>query len=158
MRLSTQEEPKAPSFSTRPLLIVAPVFALRASLQLRRARRHPTCERCHRGKRRGEAFVLTQRRSLARRCSAGNPAWFCRPLQSHAGKVVLRSWYEKNKHIFPASRWEPYDPEKKWDKYTVRSSVTASCTPGVRCASCCRLLPAVSCPAHARLLRVFQIR
>lgn len=44
----------------------------------------------------------------------------CRPLQSHAGKVVLRSWYEKNKHIFPASRWEPYDPEKKWDKYTVR--------------------------------------
>lgn len=43
---------------------------------------------------------------------------FC--LKSHAGKVVLRSWYEKNKHIFPASRWEPYDPEKKWDKYTVR--------------------------------------
>ncbi|KFP30062.1 Protein FAM50A, partial [Colius striatus] len=39
--------------------------------------------------------------------------------QSHAGKVVLRSWYEKNKHIFPASRWEPYDPEKRWDKYTV---------------------------------------
>uniref|UniRef100_A0A8C3BNH5 FAM50A/XAP5 C-terminal domain-containing protein n=1 Tax=Cairina moschata TaxID=8855 RepID=A0A8C3BNH5_CAIMO len=34
--------------------------------------------------------------------------------ESHAGKVVLRSWYEKNKHIFPASRWEPYDPEKKW--------------------------------------------
>lgn len=44
-----------------------------------------------------------------------------RPPQSHAGKVVLRSWYEKNKHIFPASRWEPYDPEKKWDKYTVSS-------------------------------------
>uniref|UniRef100_A0A3Q3FZQ1 Family with sequence similarity 50 member A n=1 Tax=Labrus bergylta TaxID=56723 RepID=A0A3Q3FZQ1_9LABR len=41
--------------------------------------------------------------------------------ESHAGKVVLRSWYEKNKHIFPASRWEPYDPEKKWDKYTVRA-------------------------------------
>lgn len=39
--------------------------------------------------------------------------------ESHAGKVVLRSWYEKNKHIFPASRWEPYDPEKKWEKYTV---------------------------------------
>ncbi|XP_048963113.1 protein FAM50A isoform X2 [Canis lupus baileyi] len=39
--------------------------------------------------------------------------------ESHAGKVVLRSWYEKNKHIFPASRWEPYDPEKKWDKYTI---------------------------------------
>ena len=40
-------------------------------------------------------------------------------LQSHAGKVVLRSWYERNKHIFPASRWEPYDPEKTWAKYTV---------------------------------------
>ncbi|XP_040823141.1 protein FAM50A-like [Ochotona curzoniae] len=40
--------------------------------------------------------------------------------ESHAGKVVLRSWYERNKHIFPASRWEPYDPEKKWDKYTIR--------------------------------------
>ncbi|RKP27576.1 XAP5 protein, partial [Syncephalis pseudoplumigaleata] len=25
--------------------------------------------------------------------------------ESHAGKVVERSWYEKNKHIFPASRW-----------------------------------------------------
>lgn len=41
--------------------------------------------------------------------------------ESHAGKVVLRSWYERHKHIFPASRWEPYDPEKKWDKpYTVK--------------------------------------
>ncbi|CAH3022004.1 unnamed protein product, partial [Porites evermanni] len=39
--------------------------------------------------------------------------------ESHAGKVVLRSWYERNKHIFPASRWEPYDPEKTWAKYTV---------------------------------------
>ncbi|KAF7696081.1 protein FAM50A [Silurus meridionalis] len=32
--------------------------------------------------------------------------------ESHAGKVVLRSWFEKNKHIFPASRRGPYDPEK----------------------------------------------
>eukprot|EP00037_Helgoeca_nana_P020227 m.199894 g.199894 ORF g.199894 m.199894 type:complete len:329 (-) comp25182_c2_seq1:1258-2244(-) len=39
--------------------------------------------------------------------------------ESHAGKVILRSWYERNKHIFPASRWEMYDPEKKWDKYTI---------------------------------------
>lgn len=39
--------------------------------------------------------------------------------ESHAGKVVLRSWYERNKHIFPASRWEPYDPEKSWDVYTI---------------------------------------
>ena len=27
-------------------------------------------------------------------------------------KVILRAWYERNKHIFPASRWEPYDPTK----------------------------------------------
>ncbi|XP_067012860.1 protein FAM50 homolog [Anabrus simplex] len=39
--------------------------------------------------------------------------------ESHAGKVLLRSWYERNKHIFPASRWEPYDPTKSYDKYTV---------------------------------------
>ena len=39
--------------------------------------------------------------------------------ESHAGKVVLRGWYERNKHIFPASRWEPYDPEKKWEGYTI---------------------------------------
>nr|CAB3244498.1 protein FAM50A [Phallusia mammillata] len=40
--------------------------------------------------------------------------------ESHAGKVVLRHWYERNKHIFPASRWEPFDPERKWDKYTIK--------------------------------------
>jgi len=26
--------------------------------------------------------------------------------ESHAGKVVERSWYNRSKHIFPASRWE----------------------------------------------------
>lgn len=40
--------------------------------------------------------------------------------ESHAGKVVLRSWYERNKHIFPASRWEPYDPSKTYDIYSVK--------------------------------------
>ncbi|XP_017785272.1 PREDICTED: protein FAM50 homolog [Nicrophorus vespilloides] len=39
--------------------------------------------------------------------------------ESHAGKVLMRSWYERNKHIFPASRWEPYDPTKTYEKYTV---------------------------------------
>ncbi|XP_039114608.1 protein XAP5 CIRCADIAN TIMEKEEPER isoform X2 [Dioscorea cayenensis subsp. rotundata] len=55
--------------------------------------------------------------------------------ESHAGKVVERHWYEKNKHIFPASRWEEqitlvvlqfhfsclqiYDPTKKWERYTI---------------------------------------
>lgn len=42
--------------------------------------------------------------------------------ETHAGKVILRSWYERNKHIFPASRWETYDPEKKWDSYTIADS------------------------------------
>ncbi|XP_063901056.1 protein FAM50B-like, partial [Zophobas morio] len=39
--------------------------------------------------------------------------------ESHAGKIVQRSWYEKNKHLFPASRWELYDPEKSYGKYTI---------------------------------------
>ncbi|KAH6923579.1 hypothetical protein HPB50_002401 [Hyalomma asiaticum] len=39
--------------------------------------------------------------------------------ESHAGKVLLRSWYERNKHIFPASRWEPYDPARSYERYTV---------------------------------------
>ena len=30
--------------------------------------------------------------------------------ESHAGKVIHRTWYDKNKHIFPASRWEQWDP------------------------------------------------
>jgi len=29
---------------------------------------------------------------------------------AHPGKVVERHWFETNKHIFPASRWEIYDP------------------------------------------------
>lgn len=53
-------------------------------------------------------------------------------LQSHAGKVVLRTWYERNKHIFPASRWEPYDPEKKWEKYTVSTGVPTYPSPPYR--------------------------
>lgn len=32
--------------------------------------------------------------------------------ESHAGKVCDRHWYNKNKHIYPASRWEVFDPTK----------------------------------------------
>lgn len=39
--------------------------------------------------------------------------------ESHPGKVVDRHWYEKNKHIFPASRWETYDPNKRFDSYSI---------------------------------------
>lgn len=31
---------------------------------------------------------------------------------SHAGKVVDRHWYNKNKHIYPASRWEVFDADR----------------------------------------------
>jgi len=31
-------------------------------------------------------------------------------------KVVDRRWYEKNKHIFPASVWEEYSPDKTYAK------------------------------------------
>lgn len=39
--------------------------------------------------------------------------------ESHPGKVVDRYWYEKNKHIFPASRWEVFDPSIVREKYTI---------------------------------------
>ena len=38
---------------------------------------------------------------------------------SHPGKIVQRSWFEINKHIFPASRWEVYDPTVIRTKYTI---------------------------------------
>lgn len=59
--------------------------------------------------------------------------------ESHPAKVCLRSWsipapslppasrpltqlddrYEKNKHIYPASNWEPFDPQKKYGRTTI---------------------------------------
>ena len=39
--------------------------------------------------------------------------------ESHPGKVVARQWYDRNKHIFPASRWELYDPTKTFGNYTI---------------------------------------
>jgi len=39
--------------------------------------------------------------------------------ESHAGKVVERSWYQRSKHIFPANRWEVFDPEKNYGQYTI---------------------------------------
>jgi protein FAM50 len=31
-------------------------------------------------------------------------------------RVVDRRWYERNKHIFPASGWEEFDPTKEYHK------------------------------------------
>ncbi|KAF9926982.1 hypothetical protein FBU30_003591 [Linnemannia zychae] len=42
--------------------------------------------------------------------------------ESHAGKVVERSYYERNKHIFPLSRFEVYDPEKSYGKYSIKGN------------------------------------
>ena len=39
--------------------------------------------------------------------------------ESHPGKVVERKWFERNKHIFPASRWEVFDPSKDYGTYTI---------------------------------------
>ena len=30
-----------------------------------------------------------------------------------------RHWYNRNKHIFPASRWEVFDFETNYETYTV---------------------------------------
>lgn len=40
--------------------------------------------------------------------------------ESHAGKIITRSYYERNQHIFPVNRWEVYDPAKKFDEYTIK--------------------------------------
>ncbi|KNZ62476.1 hypothetical protein VP01_1266g11 [Puccinia sorghi] len=40
--------------------------------------------------------------------------------ESHAGKVVTRAWYNRSKHIFPASRWEPYVPGKDYGAYKIK--------------------------------------
>jgi len=37
--------------------------------------------------------------------------------ESHAGKIILRVWYDRNKHIYPANRWEQFDPEKDYGSY-----------------------------------------
>ena len=41
--------------------------------------------------------------------------------ESHPGKIVARNWYDRNKHIFPASRWEQYDPAVEYGTYTIKS-------------------------------------
>ena len=39
--------------------------------------------------------------------------------ESHPGKIVERRWFERNKHVFPASRWETWDPMKSYGSYTI---------------------------------------
>lgn len=42
--------------------------------------------------------------------------------ESHAGKIITRSYYDRNQHIFPVNRWEVYDPSKTYDNYTIKDS------------------------------------
>jgi protein FAM50 len=42
--------------------------------------------------------------------------------ESHAAKVVERRFYDANKHIFPMSRWEVFDPNKKYDSYSIKDN------------------------------------
>ena len=37
-------------------------------------------------------------------------------------KIVDRRWYEKNKHIYPASAWQEFDPEKDYSKEVRRDT------------------------------------
>jgi protein FAM50 len=46
--------------------------------------------------------------------------------ESHPGKIVERRWYERNKHIFPASRWEVYQPSvERTERYTIHGGEIA---------------------------------
>ena len=47
--------------------------------------------------------------------------------ESHAGKVVERSWYQRNKHIFPASRWEVRSMHT-WAKISSNAMIVRSTT------------------------------
>lgn len=44
---------------------------------------------------------------------------------ANSTKVVDRRWYEKNKHIFPASTWEDFDPTKDYANH-VRKDVNGN--------------------------------
>jgi protein FAM50 len=35
---------------------------------------------------------------------------------------VERRFYDANKHIFPMSRWEVFDPNKKYDSYSIKDN------------------------------------
>ena len=56
--------------------------------------------------------------------------------ESHAGKVVERSWYQRNKHIFPASRWEVSLRCSSWRPFANSLPQLSRCTAadvGIRC-------------------------
>ena len=44
--------------------------------------------------------------------------------ESHPGKVMEKRVYERHREKFPYSRFEVYDPAKKWDSYSIHGSET----------------------------------
>ena len=46
--------------------------------------------------------------------------------ESHPGKVVERRWFERNKHIFPASRWEVWQAGKDYGSFTIHGGELAA--------------------------------
>lgn len=42
--------------------------------------------------------------------------------KDNIGRVIARTWYEKNKHIYPASKWEAFDPVSMVKVDTLTSS------------------------------------
>ncbi|KAI9832215.1 MAG: hypothetical protein M1826_002219 [Phylliscum demangeonii] len=65
--------------------------------------------------------------SSSRRRDAGRPGPGDETLEGRTDdpimtKVVDRRWYERNKHIFPASVWEEFDPEKDYSNAVRRDA------------------------------------
>ena len=44
--------------------------------------------------------------------------------ESHAGKVMEKRFYERNKEKFPYSRYEVYDKNKKYESYSEHGAET----------------------------------
>jgi len=58
-------------------------------------------------------------------------------------KVCTRTWYEGNKHVYPANIWESYEPEKKYEKFKKSGKLEENSRPvnevksrGQRCPNC----------------------
>mmetsp|Transcript_22769 Transcript_22769/g.77941 ORF Transcript_22769/g.77941 Transcript_22769/m.77941 type:complete len:130 (-) Transcript_22769:177-566(-) len=45
--------------------------------------------------------------------------------EARPGKVVLQAFYERSKHIFPANRWEQFDPAADYSKQSRDSNPLA---------------------------------
>ena len=44
--------------------------------------------------------------------------------ENYPGNIVERRWYERNRHIFPASKWGVFDPAKDHCHYIIHGGET----------------------------------